>query len=93
MEPLWKIVWRFLRNIKIQLLECEWFYSLQGLFGVSQLVLKNPQDNAGDVGSIPGVEGGPPERNGNPFLYSCLENPMDRGAWWATDHSVAKSQT
>ena len=47
-------------------------------------------DNAGDVGSIPGVDEVPREGNGNPFLYSCLEKPMDRGA---TAHSVAKSQT
>ena len=63
---------------------------LQGLFGVSQVVLKNLLDNAGDVGSIPGVDEVPREGNGNPFLYSCLEKPMDRGA---TAHSVAKSQT
>ena len=61
---------------------------LQGLFRVSQLVLKNLPDNAGDVGSIPGVEGVPREGNGNPFLYACLEKPMDRGA---TAHRVAES--
>ena len=44
-----------------------------------------------DVGSNPGL-GRSPEGNGNPLQYSCLENPMDRGAWWATVHSVAKSQ-
>ena len=38
--------------------------------------------NAGDLGSIPGL-GSPGEGNGNPFQHSCLENPMDRGAWWA----------
>ena len=49
--------------------------------------------NAGDPGSIPGsgrLSGG---GNGNPLQYSCLENPMDRGAWWVIVHGVTKSQT
>ena len=45
------------------------------------------------VGKIPGLGRSPGEGNGNPLLYSCLENPMDRGAWWATAHGVTKSQT
>ena len=49
--------------------------------------------NVGDPGSIPGLGRSPGEGNGNPLQYSCLENPMDRGAWWATVHGVAKSQT
>ena len=49
--------------------------------------------NVGDPGSIPGLGGFPGEGNGNPLQYSCLENPMDGGAWWATVHEVAKSQT
>ena len=49
--------------------------------------------NAGDLGSIPGWGRSPGEGNGNPLQYSCLENPMDGGAWWATVHGVAKSQT
>ena len=48
---------------------------------------------AGDVGSIPGSGRSPEEGNDNPLQYSCLENPMDRGAWWAAVHGVAKSQT
>ena len=40
-----------------------------------------------------GWEDSPGEGNGNPLQYSCLENPMDRGAWWATAHGVAKSRT
>ena len=49
--------------------------------------------NAGDLGSIPGLGRSPGEGNGNPLQYSCLENPMDGGAWWATIHRVAKSRT
>ena len=49
--------------------------------------------NAGDPGSIPGSGRSPGEGNGNPLQYYCLENPMDRGAWQATVHGVAKSQT
>ena len=49
--------------------------------------------NAGDLGSIPGSGRSPGEGNGNPLQYSCLENPMDEGTWWATVHGVAKSWT
>ena len=49
--------------------------------------------NAGDRGSIPGSGKSPGEGNGNPLQYSCLENPMDKGAWLATVHGVTKSQT
>ena len=49
--------------------------------------------NAGDLGSMPGLGRSPGEGNGNPFQYSCLENSMDRGAWQATVHVVAKSWT
>ena len=49
--------------------------------------------NAGDLGSIPGWERSPGGGHDNPLKYSCLENPMDRGAWRATVHRVAKSQT
>ena len=59
------------------------------------LVVKNSPANAGDardVGSIPGLGRSPGEGNGHPLKYSCPENPIDRGAWWATAHSVAKSQ-
>ena len=49
--------------------------------------------NAGGLGSIPGSGTSPGEGNGNPLQYSCLENPMKGGAWWATVHGVAKSQT
>ena len=49
--------------------------------------------NAGDLGSIPGLVRPPGEGNGNPLLYSWLGNPVDRRAWWATAHGIAKSQT
>ena len=49
--------------------------------------------NAGDQSLIPGSRRSPGEGNGNPFQYSCLENSMDKGAWWVTVHGVAKSQT
>ena len=47
----------------------------------------------GDLGSIPGLGRSPGGEHGNPLQYSCLENPMDRGAWQATVHEVTKSQT
>ena len=49
--------------------------------------------NAGDLGSIPGWGRSPGEGNGNPLYYSCLENPMDGGTWWATVHGVTNSRT
>ena len=54
---------------------------------------KESAHHAGDLGSIPGLGRSPGEENGNPLQYSCLENPTDGGAWWATVHGVAKSQT
>ena len=49
--------------------------------------------NVGDLGSIPGSGRSPREGHGNPLQYSCLENPMDGGAWWAKVHGVTKSRT
>ena len=60
------------------------------------LVVKNlpaMQVDIRDPGSVPGPGRYPEEGNGNPFQYSCLENPMDRGAWWAAVHGVAQSGT
>ena len=54
---------------------------------------KEPSCNAGELGSIPGLGRSPGEGNGNPLQYFCLENPIDREAWWATVHGVAKSRT
>ena len=53
-------------------------------------MVKNLPANAGDTGSIPGSERSPGIGNGNPLQYSCLGYPMDRGAWRATVHGVAK---
>jgi len=68
------------------------------VLGASQVALevKNLPAKSGDrrnVGLIPGSGRSPGERHGNPLQYSCLGNPMDRGAWQATVHGVAKSQT
>ena len=54
-------------------------------------LVKNPLASAGDTGSIPGLGRSSGEGNGNPLQYSCLGNPMDRGAWQATVHAVSKS--
>ena len=59
-------------------------------------MVKTPPDNAGavgDLGSIPGSGRSPGGGNGNPLQYSCLENPVDRGAWRASAHRVAQSRT
>ena len=78
-QPLWKIVWRF-------------------LIQASRVapVVKNLPANAGDIRDmdlIPGSGTSPGIGHGNPLQYSCLENPMDRGAWRATVHGVSKSRT
>ena len=60
------------------------------------LVVKKLPANAGDIryaGLIPGLGRSPVEGNSNPLQYCCVENLMDRAAWWATVHGVAKSQT
>ena len=68
-----------------------WTERVQGFPGGSDG--KESACNVGDLGSIPGSGRSPGEGKGNPLWYSCLENPMDRGAWWAIVHGVAKSQT
>ena len=55
-------------------------------------MVKNPPANAGDIGSMPGLGRSSKEGNGYPLQYSCLENSMDRGAWWVIAHGVTKSQ-
>ena len=56
-------------------------------------MVKNPPGSAGDMGSVPGSGRSLGKGNGNPLQYSCLENPMNRGAWQAIVHGVTKSQT
>ena len=56
-------------------------------------VVKNPPASAGDVGSIPGSGRSPGGGNGNPLQYSCLRNPVGRGAWWAAVHKLAQWDT
>ena len=79
-----------MRETKEQPQERE-IYSKGGFPGGSEV--KASACNVGDPGSIPGLGRSPGEGNGNPLQYSCLENPMDGGAWWAPVHSVAKSRT
>ena len=62
------------------------FYASKGLLWW----VKNPSANVGDTGLIPRSGRSPGEGSGSPLQYSCLGNPMDRGAWWATVHGVAK---
>ena len=59
-------------------------------------MVKSPPANAGDLrdsGLTPGLGRSPGGGHGNPLQYSCMENPKDRGAWWATVHGVTKSQS
>ena len=69
-----------------------WVYWIKGASPVAQTVKKSAW-NMGDPGSVPGSGRSPGEGNGNPLQYSCLENPMDRGAWRATVYGVTKSRT
>ena len=65
-------------------------------FSMVVLVVKNLSINEGDIRNaslIAGLGRSPGEGNGNPLQYSCLENPLDRGTWWATVHGVAESRT
>ena len=79
------------RMIEAYYIYCALHFCYWGFPGGSEV--KASACNAGDLGSIPGSGRSPGEGNGKPLQYSCLENPMDGGAWWATVHGVAKSQT
>ena len=78
-----------------------WFGKSGGRIPIPHMELGFPGSSDGkesacyaeDLGSISGSGRSPRERNGNPLQHSCLENPIDRGTWWATVHGVAKSQT
>ena len=86
-----------LRYLKIHRLQLRLYINLPSFLGFpSGLVVKNLPVNsgaAGDLSSIPGLGRSPGKGNGNPLQCSCLENPMDRGAWRATVYGVAKSRT
>ena len=89
-QSLWRTVWRLLKELKI-----EPPYDPARASQVA-LVVKNPPANAGDIrytGLNPGFGRYPGGWYGNPLQYSCLENPMDRGAWWVIVHRVSKGQT
>ena len=88
----------FYNSATIQNSECILSCTLPPQKRASQLalVVKNQPANAGDIrdaGTIPGLGRFPGGGHGKPLYYSCLESPMDRGAWWATVHRVTKSQT
>ena len=78
------------KYLDILVLRCE-YVLLQSFCGSSDS--KESACNAGELGSIPGSGRSPEEGNSFPLQYSCLENPVDRGAWWATVHEVTKSRT
>ena len=86
MTLLQKLSGKLLFNISI-----EHYIKILGFPGSS--AGKESTCNAGDLSSIHGLGRPPGEGHGNPFQYFCLENPMDREAWRATVHGVAKSQT
>ena len=77
-----------IKSILYNILCNKWVIVTKGFSGGS--VVKNPPANEGDMGLIPGSGRSPEGGNGNPFQYSCLGNPMDRGAWWATVHGEAR---
>ena len=78
---------RPLRKVNVPSIHLGSFSGHQGF------LVKKSACNLGDLALIPGLGRSPGGRHGNPFQYSCLENPMERGAWWATVHEVAKSWT
>ena len=85
-----------LLHIQVSLNNREFHYCVRLRTPQVVLVVKNPPANAGDVrdaGSIPGSRRSPGGGHGNPLQYSCLENPMDRGAWRATVNRITKSWT
>ena len=78
-------------QMPVELIFCIIHNSFSIFLIVVDQTVKKSACNAGDLGSIPGLGRSPGEGNGNPLQYSSLENPMDRGAWWATVHGVAES--
>ena len=86
-----KNVFRFIDVIQVAQFICLFYLCIYFLLGLPWwLSGKNLPANAGDLGLIPELGRSPGEGNGNPLQYSCLGNPMDRGAWWATVDGVTK---
>jgi len=81
----------FTFSFKICFISCFQIFSYRSTF-VAHMG-KESTCNSRDLGSVPGLGRSPGEGKGYPLQYSCLENSTDRGAWWATVHGVAKSQT
>ena len=88
----WKRMWKIIYSdyVYIYIYSCVYIHTWGFPDGS---VVKNLPANAGDPGSIPGAGRSPGEGNGSSLQYSCLENPMDRGAWKVIVHAVTKSQT
>ena len=84
------IVWLLTKAI---LVDVKWYFIvilICILYFLDGLLVKNPPANAGDVGLTPGSGRSPGKENDNPLQYSCLEDPLDRGAWWAIVLGIAK---
>ena len=86
----------FTMEYRLHQFQCIWKYQSILVYSQVALVVKNPSANAGDIRDTSSILGwgiSPGEGHSNLLQYSCLGNPMDRGAWWATVHGVAKSWT
>ena len=83
---------KLIQNCKSTILQLKKKYQLKKILftKISSSVVRHLPALSRDLGSIPRSGRSPGEGNGNPLQYSCLQNPMDRGAWGATDHGVAK---
>ena len=81
------------RTIFKELPDFFFFFTFEGVLVRAQIYMVEdlPAMQERDLGSVPGLGRSPEEGNGNPLPYSCLENTIDRGAWWATVHGIAKS--
>ena len=90
---LWKTVWWFLKKLNIELPGLRWCPVVGASHSPGDSDSKESACNAEDPGSIPGLGRSLGEGNGIPLQCSCLENSMDRGAWWATVHGVTESWT
>ena len=87
-----KVCWLLQTKLQLKEERMAWFICISVMnFSTGGSVVENLPANAGDLGSIPGLGRFPGEGHGNPLQYSCLEDPMDRGAWQATVHGVAES--